>query len=243
MVWKGFLAFPAHLRMRPVSRGNSRHPGGAALLARGGKPGGRWLSPAPLGPQPRSLGGAGGPTEKLSVPPCHPPLLGTLSGLRPHQQEPRVQNRRPLHSRQGGAGRGLRVHVLDHWARVLVQLQLCFWACSFVAAMPLSLCLFSPALQGAPRGWDETTPEQGQPASRAPECPQVFSHQTREGLSSPSFASAMTTFLRAGMEVFQGELSPPAPPTPCPLLSCPCLRQCWQGPGTFRTCPVSLGQP
>ena len=24
MVWKGFPAFPAHLRMRPVSRGNSR---------------------------------------------------------------------------------------------------------------------------------------------------------------------------------------------------------------------------
>ena len=24
VVWKGFPAFPAHLRMRPVSRGNSR---------------------------------------------------------------------------------------------------------------------------------------------------------------------------------------------------------------------------
>ena len=28
VVWKGFPAFPAHLRMRPVSRGNSRRPRG-----------------------------------------------------------------------------------------------------------------------------------------------------------------------------------------------------------------------
>ena len=104
--------------------------------------------------------------------------------------------------------------------------------------------LFSLALQGAPRGWDETTPEQGRPAARAPECPQVFCPQTRAGLSSPSFASAMITFLRAGMEVLGGELSPRPPPSHVqPLLDSPRLRQCWRGPHFAGTALTARSLP
>ena len=41
VVWKGFPAFPAHLRMRPVSRGNSRRA--------------TWVGPQAVGMQPWAL--------------------------------------------------------------------------------------------------------------------------------------------------------------------------------------------
>ena len=69
------------------------------------------------------------------------------------------------------------------------------------------LCVSSPRpCEGLPEAGMK--PHQSRPSLRrgplVPECPHVFCHQTREGLSSLGFPSAAITFLRAGMEVLGG---------------------------------------